>query len=91
MIDRDVAKVIFLPRKTTVIQTIFAVELDHQPLLQIVRCLPHDLRITILKDMVTSDFDLAVSRLSTHRRLTPKVDEFPPKVAFVLRHIGVQR
>lgn len=34
-----------LPRETSIIQTIFAVELDHQSLLQIVWTLAHDLRI----------------------------------------------
>jgi hypothetical protein len=34
-----------LPRETSIIQTIFAIELDHQPLLQVVGTLAHDLRI----------------------------------------------
>ena len=80
-----------VPRKTTVIQTVFTIEFDHEPLLQIVRCLTHDLGIAVLEDVVPANFDLAVTRLCTKRRLATEVDELPPEVALVLRNIGVKR
>jgi hypothetical protein len=52
------------PGNTSIIQTFLTVELNHKPLLQIVGSLPHDLGITVLKDMVTANFNLTVSWLS---------------------------
>ena len=78
------------PGKSTIIQTVFPVELDHQPLLQIVWRLPHNLRITILEDVIPPHFNLAIPRLRPHCRLAPKVDQFAPKVTLILRHIRIQ-
>ena len=50
----------------------------------------HNFRVTVLKNMVTPDFDLTVTRLGTHSRLTPEVDEFPSKVTLVLWHISIK-
>lgn len=80
-----------IPRKTTVVQTIFTVELDHESFLEVIRRLSHDLSITILKDVVTPDLDLTVTRLCPHRRLTSEVDKLPPEVTFVLRNISIER
>ena len=78
------------PRKTAIVQTIFTIELDHQSLLEIVGCLPHNLGITVLEDVITPDLDLAVPWLRAHRRLTAEVDEFPPEVALVLRNVRIK-
>ena len=80
-----------VPRETTVIETVLAIELDHQALLEITRSLPHDLRVTVLEDVVTSNLDLTVARLSTHGGLTSEVDKLPAEVALVLRHISIER
>ena len=79
------------PRQTTVIQAIFSIELDHQPFLEVGRSLPHDFRVAILENVVTPDFDLTVTRLSTHSGLTSEVYEFPPEVTLVLWHISIKR
>ena len=54
-----------VPRGDIIIPTFFTIELDHQPLLQIIRALFHDLGVTILKDMVSANLDLAVPRLGS--------------------------
>lgn len=79
-----------IPRYATVVKAILPIELNHQPLLQITGCLPHDLRITVLEDMIAANLDLAVARLRTHSGLTAEVNELPSEVALVLRHILVQ-
>ena len=76
-------------RDTSVIETIFTVELDHQTFLQVTRRLPHNLSVGVLKDVISPDLDLAVARLSAHGRLTPEVDELPAEVTLVLRHVGI--
>ena len=80
-----------IPRKTTIIQPIFSIEFDHQPLLEFVRCLPHDFRIAILKDVVPPHFNLAITGLRAQRGLRAEVNEFAPEVAFILRDILVER
>jgi len=78
-----------IPRKTTIIQPIFSIEFDHQPLLEVIRRLSHNLRIAILKDVVPSHFDLAITRLRAQSGLRTEVNEFAPEVALVLRDILV--
>jgi len=56
-----------LPRNTTIIETILTVKLDHKALLKITRCLAHDLSIAVLKQAITSNFHLAITRLGAMR------------------------
>jgi hypothetical protein len=80
-----------LPRKTSVIQTIFTLELDHQPLLEIIWTLPHDLGITALKDIVSRHLDVTLTSVGPKSRLRSEVDKLPPKVSLVLGNILVKR
>ena len=41
--------------------------------------------------MRPTNLDVALAGENAHRRLRAEIDEFPPEVAFVLRHILVQR
>ena len=41
--------------------------------------------------MIAPDLDLAVARLSAHRRLGAEVDELATEVTFVLRDIRIKR
>ena len=74
-------------RQTTVVQTVLSVELDHQPLLQVIGSLTHDLRIRIFEDMSSSNLDVALTRNWSKSRLRSKVDELPSEISLVLRHI----
>jgi len=42
---------IFIPGKTTIIQTVFALELDHESLLEIGGGLAHDLMVCVLENV----------------------------------------
>jgi len=88
--DLDLNAICDSPRQSSVIKPILTVKLDHQALLQIVWRLSHDLRITILEDVVSSDLDLTIARLGTEGRLTSEVDEFSSEIALVLRDILIQ-
>ena len=79
-----------LPRKTSVIQTILTLKLDHQPLLQIIRSLPHDLGITTLEYIISRNLDMTLTSVGPKSRLRSEVDEFPPKVSLVLWDILVE-
>ena len=72
-----------IPGKTIIIQPMLSIEFDHQPLLEFVRCLPHDLPVAILKDAVPPHFDLAVTELRAQRGLRTEVNEFTPEVALI--------
>jgi hypothetical protein len=80
-----------IPRQTTIIQTVFAVELDHQAFLKIVRALSHDLGVRILEDMSTPDLHMALSGQDPQSGLGSEVDQFPSEVTLVLRHVLVER
>jgi hypothetical protein len=80
-----------IPRKTSVIETVLTLELDHQPLFQIIRSLPHDLGITTLEDIVSRHLDMTLTRVGPKSGLRSEVDEFPPKVSLVLGYILVER
>ena len=58
-----------LPRKTTVIETIFAIELDHQTLLEICCRLTHDLGVRVFEDMRSANLDVALPRQDSECRL----------------------
>ena len=72
------------PRQSSIVQTVFSVELDHQPLLQIVGVLPHDLGIRVLKNVVSSNFDMALARQYPKSGLRPEVNQFTSEIPFVL-------
>jgi hypothetical protein len=78
------------PRQSSIIKPILTVKLDHQALLQVVRRLSHDLGITVLEDMVSSDLDLTISRLCTKGGLTSEIDELSSEIALILRDILIQ-
>ena len=78
------------PRQSSVIQPILSLKLDHQPLLQIVRRLPHDLRVRPFEDALPRDLDVALSRDGTKRWLGSEVDELPSEVSLVLRNVLVE-
>ena len=80
-----------LARETAVIETILAVELDHQPFLQIGSRLPRNFRERILENVRSPDLDVTLPRHDPHSRLRAEVDELPPEVSLVLRDVLVQR
>lgn len=80
-----------LPRETTVVQTVFTIKLDHQALLEVTRRLAHNLMIRVLENVRSPDLDVALTRHNPQCGLRPEVDQFPPKVTLVLRHVLVQR
>ena len=79
-----------LPRKTTVIETIFAIELDHQSLLEVVWTLAHNLCIRVLEDMRSANLDVALARQNPQSWLRTEVDQLPPEVTLVLWYVLVQ-
>lgn len=78
------------PGKTTIIETIFAIKLDHQPLFEVGRRLSHNFGVCVLENMATSHFDVALTRDRTERRLRAEVNKLATEVALVLRHVLVQ-
>ncbi len=79
-----------LARETTVVEAVLAVELDHEALLQIGGGLPGYLSERVLEDVGTPDLDVALAREDAHGGLRPEVDQLPPEVTLVLRHVLVQ-
>ena len=79
------------PRKATLVQTVFAIDFDYQAPLQIIRRLPHDLRITILEDVVSPNFDLTITWPRLHSRLLAEIDKLALEIVLRLRHICVRR
>lgn len=77
--------------QTTVIQTVFAIELDHQALLQVTSTLSHDLVVRVLEDMTSADLNVALAGNNPQCRLGPEVDQLPPEITLVLRHVLIQR
>lgn len=78
------------PRQSSIIQPILSIELDHQPLLQIIRRLPHDLGVGILKDVTPANLDVALSGRGAESRLRTEVDKLATEVALVLRDVLVE-
>lgn len=80
-----------LSGETAIIQAIFTIELDHQPLLQIVGALAHNFGVAILEDVRAPDLHMALAAQDPQSRLRTEVDKLPPKVTLVLRNILVER
>lgn len=79
-----------LSRQSSVIQTIFSVELDHQSLLEVVWCLAHNLGVRIFEDVSSTNFDVTLTRRRTKGGLRSEVDEFSSEVSLVLRYILIE-
>jgi hypothetical protein len=73
-----------LPRDTTVIEAILAIELDHEALLKVAGRLAHNLDITVPRQVIASNCHLAITRLSAHSRLGMEVNEFAAEIPLVL-------
>jgi hypothetical protein len=80
-----------LSGETAVIQTVFAVKLDHQSLLQISSALPHDLVVRVLEDMRPPNLDVALPTNNAQCWLRSEVDELAAEVTLVLRHVLIER
>lgn len=52
-----------LPRETSVIETVFTLELDHQPLLEVVRALSHNFGVRSLKDVFSRHLDVTLTSI----------------------------
>jgi hypothetical protein len=76
-----------LSRKTTIIQSIFTLKLDHQTFLQIVRSLPHDLAITTLEDGLSRNLDVTLTSVRSESGLRSEVDQLSSEVSLVLRGV----
>ena len=79
------------PRNTTIIQPRFALERDHQPLLEIIGALAHHLCVGILKDIISSDFNMHIPSRTTHSWLRAEVNQLAAEIALVLWNVGVER
>jgi hypothetical protein len=79
------------PGEATIIKTIFTIEFDHESLLEIIGCLPHNLVIRVFKNMSSADLDVALARQYTHSRLRSEVNELSPEITFILRNVLVER
>lgn len=51
-----------LSRDSSVVETVLAVELDHQPLLEVVWLLTHNLGVRVFEDVRTAHLDVALAR-----------------------------
>lgn len=80
-----------LSGQSTIIESVFAVELDHQSLLEIRRRLSHDLGIRVLEDVRAADLDMALSGENAERWLRSKVDQLAPEISLVLWHVLIER
>ena len=79
------------PRNATIIQPRLALERDHQSLLEIIGALAHHLCIGILKDIISSDFNMHIPSRTAHSWLRTEVNQLAAEIAFVLRDVGVER
>jgi hypothetical protein len=79
------------PGKTSVIQPIFTLKLDHQSLLQVVRRLPHNLAITTLKNILTRYLDMALTGIRPQCGLGSEVDQLSSEITLVLGRVLVER
>ena len=80
-----------LSGKTSVIQTVFTVKLDHKSLLQIRSALPHNLVVRVLENMRSPNLDVALATNDAKCWLRSKVNELAAEIALVLWYILVQR
>lgn len=80
-----------LSRKSSVVESVLALELDHEALLEVVRRLAHDLGVAVLEDVRAADLDVALAGRRTEGGLRAEVDELAAEVALVLRHVLVER
>jgi hypothetical protein len=76
--------------QTTVVKTVFSVELDHQTLLQIRSRLAHNLMVRVFEDMRSPDLDMALPTDNAEGGLRAEVDELATEITLVLRHVLVQ-
>ena len=76
--------------ETSVIKTVFTIELDHQSLLEVGSALPHDLVVGILENMRSAHLDVTLTTNNAERWLRPEVDELATEIALVLRHVLIQ-
>jgi len=79
-----------LAGETSVVQTVFTVKFDHEPLLQISSTLAHDLVVGVFEDVGTSDLDVALSGHDAECWLRSEVDQLAAEVTLVLRDILVE-
>lgn len=77
-------------RQSSIVQTILSVKLDHQPLLEILGCLPHHFGVRVLENVISANLDVALSGKNPERWLRSEVNELASKVTLVLRHILIQ-
>jgi hypothetical protein len=79
------------PRESSVIESILAVKLDHEPLLEVVGSLAHDLGVAVLEDVRAADLDVALSGRWAQGGLRAEVDELASEIALVLGDVLVER
>lgn len=79
-----------LSRETAVVQTVLAVKLDHQSLLEVVGVLTHDLGVRVFKDVGAADLDVALAGDRAEGGLGAEVDELPSEVPLVLGHVHLE-
>jgi len=79
------------PRNATIIQPRFALERDHQPLLEVIGALAHHLCVSILKDIISSDFNMHIPSGTAHSWLRAEVNQLAAEIALVLRDVSVER
>ena len=81
------------PHKSAIIQSIRVLpfKLDHDAPFEIVGPQSHNFYIAVLKYVVSSNFNLAISRVCTHSRLRTEVDQLSGEIALVLRYIWIER
>jgi hypothetical protein len=79
-----------IPGKTTIVETIFALKLDHQTLLEISGRLAHNLMVRVLEYVRSADLHMTLSRNRAKSRLGSKVDQLPTEIALVLRNTLIQ-
>jgi len=71
-------------RQTSVIQTVFSVELDHQTLLKVRSRLTHDLMVRILEDVRSPDLDVTLPTNDAEGGLRAEVDQLATEITLVL-------
>ena len=79
----------YIPRDPPIVQPIFTFKTHHQSPLQVLTSQCHDSTIAVLQDARATNFELALSGLESHLRLTPEIDNLSSVVSFVLRCIIV--
>ncbi len=94
VLDQAVARVEHLVRKeegplagdAAVVERVLALELDHEPLAEVLRLETHDRREPVLEDPPAAHAHVALGvGDQAHRQLASEVDDLPPVVPLVLR------